>query len=97
MAKFQDLFKYYRPWRTIALFSIIAACFFEIIDLVVPYVIGQILNLLSNQPLDRPLQEAIVAISQLTNLPRDRSLSLIVLMGFIFVVTVGKGPTQTWS
>ncbi|NHC36163.1 ABC transporter ATP-binding protein [Scytonema millei] len=96
MAKFQDLFKYYRPWRTIALFSIAAACFFEIVDLVVPYAIGQILNVLSNQPLDRPIQEAIVAISQLTNLPRDRFLSLIVLMSLIFVVTVGKGPTQMW-
>ena len=96
MAKFQDLFKYYRPWRTIALFSIAVACFFEIVDLVVPYAIGQILNVLSNQPLDRPIQEAIVAISQLTNLPRDRFLSLIVLMGLIFVVTVGKGPTQMW-
>ncbi|MGL5926870.1 ABC transporter ATP-binding protein [Chroococcidiopsis sp.] len=96
MAKFQDLFKYYRPWRTIALFSIAAACFFEIVDLVVPYTIGQILNVLSNQPLDRLIQEAIVAISQLTNLPRDRFLSLIVLMSLIFVVTVGKGPTQMW-
>jgi ATP-binding cassette, subfamily B, bacterial len=96
MAKFQDIFKYFRPWRTIALFSIAAACFFEIVDLVVPYAIGQILNLLSNQPLDRPIKGAIVAISQLTNLPGDRSLSLIVLMGLIFVVTVGKGPTQTW-
>ncbi|MDV2994021.1 MAG: Lipid A export ATP-binding/permease protein MsbA [Chroococcidiopsis sp. SAG 2025] len=96
MAKFQDLFKYYRPWQTIALFSIAAACFFEIVDLVVPYTIGQILNVLSNQPLDRPIQEAIIAISQLTNLPRDRFLSLIVLMGLIFVVTVGKGPMQMW-
>lgn len=96
MAKFQDLLKYFRPWRTIALFSIAAACFFEVVDLVVPYAIGQILNLLSNQPLDRPIQGAVVAISQLTHLPGDRSLSLIVLMGLIFVVTVGKGPTQTW-
>ncbi|PSM47743.1 ABC transporter ATP-binding protein [Chroococcidiopsis sp. CCALA 051] len=96
MAKFQDLFKYYRPWRTVALFSIAAACFFEIVDLVVPYAIGQILNVLSNHPLDRPIQEAIAAISQLTHLPRDRFLSLIVLMGLIFVVTVGKGPTQMW-
>jgi ATP-binding cassette subfamily B protein len=96
MAKFQDLFQYFRPWRKIALFSIAAACFFEIVDLVVPYAIGQILNLLSNQPLDRPIQGAIATISQLTNLPRDRSLSLIVLLGLIFVVTVGKGPTQTW-
>jgi ATP-binding cassette subfamily B protein len=96
MAKIQDLLKYYRPWRTIALFSISAACFFEIIDLVVPYAIGQILNVLSNQPLDRPIQSAIAAFSELTNSPSDRLLSLSVLLGLIFIVTVGKGPTQTW-
>jgi len=33
-------------------FSIAAASIFEIVDLVVPYVIGQILNVLSGQPVD---------------------------------------------
>lgn len=96
MAKIQDLLKYYRPWRTIALFSISTACFFEIIDLVVPYAIGQILNVLSNQPLDRPIQNAIATVSTLTNSPPNRLLSLSVLLGLIFIVTVGKGPTQVW-
>ncbi|MDP5338511.1 MAG: ABC transporter ATP-binding protein/permease, partial [Nodularia sp. (in: cyanobacteria)] len=68
----------------------------EIIDLVVPYGIGQILNVLSNQPLDRPLQSAIASISKLINYPVNQTLSLGVLLGLIFVVTVVKAPTQPW-
>lgn len=97
MAKFQDLVKYYRPYRAIALFSIAAASIFEIVELVVPYAIGQLLNVLSNQPLDRPVQQAIVAVANLTQLPQNRLLSLSVLMGLIFLVTVVKAPIQVWS
>jgi len=96
MAKFQDLLRYYRPYRAIALFSIAAACCFEIVDLAVPYAIGQILNVLSNQPLDKPIQDAIATFSHLTNSPPNQFSSLAVLLGLIFLVTVGKGPTQTW-
>lgn len=96
MAKFKDLLKYYRPYRAIALFSICAACLFELVDLVVPYAIGQILNVLSHQPLDKPIQNAIATFSKLTNSPPNQLLSLVVLMGLIFAATVAKGPTQTW-
>ncbi len=96
MAKFRDILTYYRPYQTIALVSIAAACFFEIIDLVVPYAIGQILNVLSGEALDQPIQNAIATVSELTNSPPNQLLSLAVLMGLIFLVTVGKGPTQTW-
>jgi ATP-binding cassette subfamily B protein len=97
MAKFQDLVKYYRPLRAIAVFSIVAASIFEIVELVVPYAIGQLLNVLSNQPLDRPIQQIIAAIADLTQLPQNRLLSLGILMGLIFIVTVVKAPIQLWS
>ncbi|MBE9118924.1 hypothetical protein IQ249_23835 [Lusitaniella coriacea LEGE 07157] len=76
MASFQHLLKAYRPYRAIALYSIAASSLFEIIDLIVPYAIGQILNVLSREPLDAPLQTLTHRISTLTNLPEGQSLSL---------------------
>ncbi|WP_017314944.1 ABC transporter ATP-binding protein [Mastigocladopsis repens] len=97
MAKFRDILKYYDRYRAIAIFSIAAASIFEIIDLVVPYATGQILNVLSGQPLDRPVQNAIAAIANITQLPQNRLLSLAVLMSLIFLVTVVRAPIQLWS
>ncbi|MEH1831161.1 MAG: ABC transporter ATP-binding protein [Nostoc sp.] len=97
MAKFRDILKYYDHYRALIIFSITAASVFEIIDLVVPYATGQILNVLSGQPLDRPIENAIAAISNLTQLPQNRLLSLGVLMSIIFLVTVARAPIQTWS
>jgi len=97
MAKFRDLIKYYQRYRAIAIFSIAAASIFEIIDLVVPYAIGQILNVLSGQNLDRPIQTAIAQIANLTQLPENKILSLEVLMSLIFLVTVVRSPIEVWS
>ncbi|MBW4560506.1 MAG: ABC transporter ATP-binding protein/permease [Mojavia pulchra JT2-VF2] len=96
MAKFRDILHYFRPYWGLSIFSITVSSIYEIIDLVVPYAIGQILNVLSNQPLDKPLQEAITTFSNLTNYPVNQSLSLSVLLGLIFVVTVVRAPTQPW-
>ncbi|MEH2446988.1 MAG: ABC transporter ATP-binding protein [Nostoc sp.] len=97
MAKFRDILKYYDRYRALIIFSITAAGVFEIIDLVVPYATGQILNVLSGQPLDRPIENAIAAISNLTQLPQNRLLSLGVLISIIFLVTVARAPIQIWS
>ena len=97
MAKFQDLVKYYRPYKAIALFSIAAASIFELVELIVPYAIGQLLNILSNQPLDRPIQQAIATVANITQIPQNRLLSLSVIMGLIFFVTVVKAPIQLWT
>ncbi|WP_193198514.1 ABC transporter ATP-binding protein [Nostoc sp. MG11] len=97
MAKFRDILKYYDRYRALVIFSVTAASLFEIIDLVIPYVTGQILNVLSGQPLDRPVENAIAAISNLTQLPQNRLLSLGVLMSVIFLVTVARAPIQIWS
>jgi len=55
----------------IAIFSIAAASIFEIVDLVVPYVIGQILNVLSGQPVDSVML-AIAGIANLTQMPQNQ-------------------------
>jgi ATP-binding cassette, subfamily B, bacterial len=97
MAKFRDIIKYYDRYRIVVIFSIAAASIFEIIDLVVPYATGQILNVLSGQPLDNAIENAIAAITNLTKLPQNRLSSLAVLMTVIFLVTVARAPIQIWS
>ncbi|MFB2881860.1 ABC transporter ATP-binding protein [Floridanema aerugineum] len=96
MAKFADVVGYFRPYRTIALLSITATSVFEILDLMVPYTIGQILNVLSGQSLDGPLQTAIAAVATLTGIPASKILSLSVLLAIIFFVTVVRAPIQPW-
>ncbi|MFE1744488.1 ABC transporter ATP-binding protein [Coleofasciculus sp. H7-2] len=97
MASIRDILGYYRKYRVVALLSIAASSLFEIIDLVVPYTIGQILNVLSSQPLDKGLQNAIALVADITNLPANRFFSLSVLMGLIFLVTVVRAPIQIWT
>jgi ATP-binding cassette subfamily B protein len=96
MAKFRDILNYFRPYWGISIFSIAAASIFEIVDLVVPYVIGQILNVLSGQALDGPLQNLVQSIAALTQTRTDKFLSLAVLLGLIFLVTVVRAPLQVW-
>ncbi|BAY26159.1 ABC transporter-related protein [Calothrix sp. NIES-2100] len=96
MAKFRDILHYFRPYWGQSIFSIATSSIYEIIDLVVPYAIGQILNVLSGQPLDKPLQRAIANFSDIINYPVNKHLSLGVLLGIIFIVTVVRAPTQPW-
>jgi ATP-binding cassette subfamily B protein len=96
MASFRELLGYYRKYRVVAILTITASCIFEIIDLVVPYAIGQILNVLSNQTIDRPIQILISQIAELFNLAEGKFLALGVLLGIIFVVTVVRSPIQPW-
>jgi len=96
MAKFRDILNYFRPYWGISIFSIAAASIFEIVDLVVPYVIGQILNVLSGQRLDDPLQNLVNSIAALSQNRSDRLFSLAVLLGLIFLVTVVRAPLQVW-
>jgi ATP-binding cassette subfamily B protein len=96
MANIRDIVSYFRPYWKLSIFSIAASSVYEILDLLVPYAIGQILNLLSGQPLDGFLKSAIATISRITNYPVNNTLSLSVLLSLIFVVTVVKAPTQPW-
>jgi ATP-binding cassette, subfamily B, bacterial len=96
MASFKDILKYYRGYWPIATVSIAAASLFEILDLLVPYAIGQILNVLSQQPLDAPVQTTVAGVSQLFQIPASRSLSLGVLLSVIFIASVFRAPIQPW-
>ena len=96
MAKFQDVILYYRNYWLISLFSIVAISIFEIVDLFVPYAIGQILNVLSNQPLDRPVQGIVAIAANFTGQPQNKLLSLIVLVVLIGIISVGRAPIQPW-
>ncbi|MEM6612052.1 MAG: ABC transporter ATP-binding protein [Cyanobacteria bacterium P01_C01_bin.72] len=96
MSSWRDLVGYFSRYKVIAIFSIAASSLFEIIDLVVPYSIGQILNVLSDQPLDKPLAGLIALTQNLGNFPPGKWLSLGVLLGIIFLVTVVRSPIQPW-
>ena len=96
MANIGDIVNYFRPYWRLSILSIAASSVYEILDLLVPYAIGQILNLLSGEPLDSFLRSAIAAISTIINYPVNNTLSLGILLGLIFVVTVVRAPTQPW-
>jgi ATP-binding cassette subfamily B protein len=96
MAKFRDIVRFYdRYWR-ISVFSVAMMSAFEVIDLFGPYAIGQILNVLSNQPLDRPMQNLIAGVATVTGQPQGQRLSLLVLLALIGLVSVGRAPIQPW-
>ena len=96
MASLRDVVQYYRSFWGISLLSIGAASAFEILDLVVPYAIGQILNVLAQQPLDGAIQGLTNSFAQLFNLSATPTLSLAILLGMIFMVTVARSPLQPW-
>lgn len=96
MASARDVLRYFRSYRAIALFSIVASSLFEVIDLVVPYVVGQIINILSNQPLDEIIQVPIRQLSTIVQGLPERSLALGTLLTVIFLVTVVRSPIQPW-
>jgi ATP-binding cassette subfamily B protein len=96
MASFRNLLANYKPYRAIAIFGIAASSFFEIIELLVPYAIGQILNVLSQQPVDKPLQALTVLVATTANRPPTPFLTISILLAIVFLVTVARAPIQPW-
>ncbi len=96
MANFKDLVGYFRPYWRLSIFSIAASCVYELLDLIVPYGIGQILNVITNQPLDKPLAGLMGLIANGFGVEVNSSLMISVLLGLIFLVTVVRAPTQPW-
>jgi len=96
MAKFRDILGYYRRYRWITLFSVVMMGLFEILDLVGPYAIGQILNVLSKQPVDGPVQGLVAMVGQVIKQPPSDWLSLSVLLAIVGLVSVGRAPIQPW-
>jgi ATP-binding cassette, subfamily B, bacterial len=96
MASYRNIVGYFRGYEKIAALSIAASSLFEVLDLAVPYAIGQILNVLSKQPLDAPLVALMGAIATRFNFPASPSLALVLLLGMIFVISVVRAPIQPW-
>jgi ATP-binding cassette, subfamily B, bacterial len=96
MASYRNLIGYFRGYGKIAALSIAASSLFEVLDLIVPYAIGQILNVLSKQPLDAPLLALINSIATGFNLTASSNLALVLLMGMIFIMSVVRAPIQPW-
>ncbi|ELS00619.1 ABC-type multidrug transport system, ATPase and permease component [Xenococcus sp. PCC 7305] len=96
MVSFKDILSYYQDYKAIALSSITASSVFEIIDLVVPYSIGQILNVLSGQPVDKFIQPFINQATVIFPNLNDQWASLGFLLGLIVVTSVVKAPIQPW-
>jgi ATP-binding cassette, subfamily B, bacterial len=96
MATYRDIVRYFRGYWGISALTVAASSLFEILDLLVPYGIGQILNVLSQQPLDAPLLELIESIALILRQPSTPSFSLWVILGIIFVFSVVRAPIQPW-
>jgi ATP-binding cassette, subfamily B, bacterial len=95
-ANFWDIVGYFKRYRTMAIWSIAGSSAFEIVDLTVPYTVGQILNVLSGRSLDREINGLVVGALGLFGQPVTQTTSLITLSGLIFVVTVIRAPIQVW-
>ncbi len=96
MASFKDIVNYFRPYWPIALLSIAASSLFEILDLLVPYATGQILNVLSTGNVDPVSHRAIATLASRFGWPMTQATMLGVLLGIIFIVTVVRAPVQPW-
>ena len=96
MAKLFKILQYYRQYWLITLLNAAAMGLFEILDLFVPYAIGQILNVLSQQPLDRPLENVIAMVGRVLQQPITSTFSLLVLLGLVGILSVGRAPLQPW-
>jgi ATP-binding cassette subfamily B protein len=96
MASLGRILNYFRGYWGVAAFSIGLSGVFEWLDLLVPYAIGQILNIVSRQPLDGWTAGAIAQVATLLDRPVTPQLSLGILMAVVFVVTVIRAPVQPW-
>ena len=95
-AHFLDLIYYFKNYRTIAIFSILGMSIFEVLDLFVPYAIGQLLNLLSGNPIDSALQAVVSTIARVLHQPISQVFSLSVIAGLIGLLSIGRAPIQPW-
>jgi ATP-binding cassette subfamily B protein len=100
MATLRDIVQYYTQYRYLAFFSITASSVLEVAELAIPYSVGQIINILSGQPLD-PFLERVMAlwlnVANTIFAPiSTTTVKLSFLLGIIFLVTVVKAPIQPW-
>ena len=95
-ANIWDIVRYFKRYQTTAIWSIAGSSLFEIIDLTVPYTVGQIVNVLSGRSLDSEINSLVRGTVGIFGQPVNQTTSLIVLLGLIFVVSVLRAPIQVW-
>jgi ATP-binding cassette, subfamily B, bacterial len=96
MASFLPVLQYFRSYRSLTLYSIVASTLFDLTDLVVPYATGQIVNLLSRQPLDAFLQGWVLSLAQTLGVEPTQTFALGLMLAVIFAATVLRAPLQSW-
>lgn len=96
MAKFQNVVSYFGNYWRITLFSVAAMSVFEVLDLFVPYAIGQLINVLSGRPLDRWMQVVLDGAADLAGMTVDQNSAIVVLLILIGGISVGRAPIQPW-
>ncbi|WP_204151769.1 ABC transporter ATP-binding protein [Leptolyngbya sp. CCY15150] len=96
MANFRDILRYFKDYRAIAIYSIAITSLFEVIDLVVPYIVGQVINILSGQPIDAILNGMVQALATLLQTTPGQEFTLGSLLVMVFLVTVVRSPIQPW-
>jgi ATP-binding cassette subfamily B protein len=96
MSKLIDIVRYFRSYWGLSIFSITMSSLFEIVDLAVPYAIGQLLNVLSGQTIDTPIQALTQQAAQTFQQPTSQTLTIVVLLSIIFLTTVVRAPLQPW-
>lgn len=96
MASFLPVLQYFQSYRSLSLYSIVASTLFELTNLVVPYATGQIVNLLSHQPLDAFLQRWVLILAQTLGTEPNQTFALGLMLAAIFAATVLRAPLQAW-
>ncbi|MBD1916173.1 MULTISPECIES: ABC transporter ATP-binding protein [Cyanophyceae] len=96
MASFQHVLRYYSRYRWAAIWSITASSLFQVMDLAVPYSIGQLLNVLSDQPIDPLSQGMVDRVAATVGYPVGPGLAIALFLAIIFLVTVVRAPIQPW-
>ncbi|MGB3787338.1 MAG: ABC transporter ATP-binding protein [Phormidesmis sp.] len=94
MQKFLRILGYYQDYWRITLFTATIISFFQLIDLFIPYATGQILNVISQQPVDDALQPVIDRIAIALNQPATPQFSAWVLAALIGLSSVLLAPIQ---
>ncbi|MBD2109503.1 ABC transporter ATP-binding protein [Nodosilinea sp. FACHB-13] len=96
MASLQHVLRYYSRYRWAAIWSITASSLFQVADLAVPYSIGQLLNVLSDQPIDPLSQGMVDRVAATVGYPAGPGLAIALFLAIIFLVTVVRAPIQPW-
>ncbi len=96
MSAVKDIINYFQPYFRTTVISVGLVSCLEILDLMVPYATGQIVNVLANQPVDPLVDQLTASLSALSGQAPSSTLQLLVLLGMVACTTVLIAPVQPW-